>query len=485
MAKKITQATFDAVVAENQSEFGMSQEEAIADAITQFEAQGIDLAGIVKGVSEEGGRLPEFRKLAALVADKSSPDEFAAPIAQALASLADKDLRTYAGKQNALPVLLMTSAHLAEQGRADLVASSLDAAAQLLDGQPDLLCPPPGQLTEDIIVEDMPANEATKMLCTSIRKFPEDPAVVSAGFAVLTRACIKHELNRQAFVDQDMVVTVITALRTHGAHVGAVVAASDVIRAITLDDDVRVPFGKAHTAARAVLVEHDGLGLLVGALRTLLGQADAVPSLATTISKLAVRSEFCQQIVDAGGAAAAMEAMGLHTASANVQQSCCSLVKAVAGNDNVKNQLAACGAMEAVVAAMQAHLKSAAVIEQGCAAIAALCLRHEGNCRTAAAAGAACVISNGMHVHAASARVQRQACQALRNMVARVPELRDTILGEGVETRIRAAMTAHQSCGDAGKSALRDLGCQVELRELWTGTAGLGPEQVDDGGWQD
>ena len=39
MAKQITQETFDGVVKENIEEFDMSPEEAIADAVSQFEAQ--------------------------------------------------------------------------------------------------------------------------------------------------------------------------------------------------------------------------------------------------------------------------------------------------------------------------------------------------------------------------------------------------------------------------------------------------------------
>lgn len=94
------------------------------------------------------------------------------------------------------------------------------------------------------------------------------------------------------------------------------------------------------------------------------------------------------------------------------------------------------------------------------------------------------MVVNGMSVHANNLRVQRQACQALRNMVARSPDLRDAgwiicvifllvVLGEGAETRIRAALEFHAGCNDVARGALRDLGCAVELRELWTGTAGL------------
>jgi hypothetical protein len=52
--------------------------------------------------------------------------------------------------------------------------------------------------------------------------------------------------------------------------------------------------------------------------------------------------------------------------------------------------------------------------------------------------------------------------------------LTGAVLAEGAEDEIRRAMAAHAGCGDAAKAALRDLGCKVELKELWTGTAGLG-----------
>ena len=46
MAARISQATFNAAVAENIVEFEMSKEEALADAITQFKSQGVDLSNL-------------------------------------------------------------------------------------------------------------------------------------------------------------------------------------------------------------------------------------------------------------------------------------------------------------------------------------------------------------------------------------------------------------------------------------------------------
>lgn len=57
MAKVITQQTFDDVVKENIVDFSMSAEDARLETIEQFEAQGINLANIIKDLSinEETG----------------------------------------------------------------------------------------------------------------------------------------------------------------------------------------------------------------------------------------------------------------------------------------------------------------------------------------------------------------------------------------------------------------------------------------------
>merc|ERR1719230_1177162 len=47
---RISQETFDAAVQENIDEFDMEPEEALADAISQFETQGVNLSNIVKRV---------------------------------------------------------------------------------------------------------------------------------------------------------------------------------------------------------------------------------------------------------------------------------------------------------------------------------------------------------------------------------------------------------------------------------------------------
>ncbi len=55
---------------------------------------------------------------------------------------------------------------------------------------------------------------------------------------------------------------------------------------------------------------------------------------------------------------------------------------------------------------------------------------------------------------------------ALRNLVARTRQYCDTILELGAEPLIR---DARKMCEDEAKAALRDLGCQVDLKERWKG----------------
>jgi hypothetical protein len=81
--RRITQETFDEVVRENMEEFGMGRPEAVADAVTQFQTQGVELANIVKDTTGAGH--PVLRAVATLRAftasDADGPDDAAAAAA--------------------------------------------------------------------------------------------------------------------------------------------------------------------------------------------------------------------------------------------------------------------------------------------------------------------------------------------------------------------------------------------------------------------
>ncbi|PNI50347.1 ARMC6 isoform 7, partial [Pan troglodytes] len=103
-----------------------------------------------------------------------------------------------------------------------------------------------------------------------------------------------------------------------------------------------------------------------------------------------------------------------------------STLRAIAGNDDVKDAIVHAGGTESIVAAMTQHLTSP----------------------------------------------QKQACMLIRNLVAHGQAFSKPILDLGAEALIMQARSAHRDCEDVAKAALRDLGCHVELRELWTGQRG-------------
>jgi hypothetical protein len=99
--KRITQATFDEVVRENIEELAMEGDEALADAITQFERQGVDLTNIMKripaGEGEEGsGDLPiivVLRELSSLIEEGGKEDDSVRGLLDAKLQIILKELR--------------------------------------------------------------------------------------------------------------------------------------------------------------------------------------------------------------------------------------------------------------------------------------------------------------------------------------------------------------------------------------------------------
>lgn len=65
--------------------------------------------------------------------------------------------------------------------------------------------------------------------------------------------------------------------------------------------------------------------------------------------------------------------------------------------------------------------------------------------------------------------MQRNGAWAIRNMVSRTREQCPTFLSHGAEDILKNAMVEFPDVQYDFKSALRDLGCHVELKEEWTG----------------
>ncbi|KAH0625767.1 hypothetical protein JD844_033998 [Phrynosoma platyrhinos] len=400
-AKRITQETFDEVVLENMVEFGMDPEEAVTEATLDCLQKAV--------IDADLGKVDEL-----LVS-------FAKQCRQELA------VRYLAGQKGAYPAVL-AACRLAFEDRSSLL-KALHALSVLLDGQPDLF--------------DASGQE---LVLRVLQESHNDADLTLAGVRCIRHACLKHEQNRQDLVKSGILSLLTGAIVQHGDRADVVREACSGLRIMTFDDDIRVPFGHAHDHAKMIVVEHNGLGILIEAAKV-----------CATLARLSVRNEFCQDIVDLGG-----------LNFIDLVKQVLSAIRAIAGNDDVKDAIVNAGGTDLIVLAMSRHLGS----PQSCAALCMLALRKPENCRVIMEGGGALAALQAMKTHPREVSVQKQACMLIRNLVAHTQDFSQPILEMGAENLITEARAAHRDCDDVAKAALRDLGCKVELRELWTGQKG-------------
>uniref|UniRef100_A0AAV2JQI2 Armadillo repeat-containing protein 6 n=1 Tax=Knipowitschia caucasica TaxID=637954 RepID=A0AAV2JQI2_KNICA len=234
----------------------------------------------------------------------------------------------------------------------------------------------------------------------------------------------------------------------------------------------RVAFGQAHEHAKMIVLEHNGLKVVIDAAKAHLSNTSVLSEVCATLSRLAVRNEFCQDICDLGGLKLIMTLLVENYESQELVRQVLSAIRAIAGNDDVKDAVAAAGGVQLIVIVMNKHITNASVCEQGCACLSVLALRKPNNCKVIMEEGGTMAAVQAMKTHPNAVNVQKQACMLLRNVVSRTQTYSQLILEMGAESLIASALQNHQDCSDVAKAALRDLGCQVELRELWTGKHG-------------
>ncbi|OWK11789.1 ARMC6 [Cervus elaphus hippelaphus] len=466
-SKRITQETFDAAVRENIQEFEMGPEEAVREAAEQFESQGVDLSNIVKmapKVSADGPQDPIHDILQALddlreSVARSHPQEASAQLARFCEQCRQqKACRFLAAEKGAYSILLETW-KLAAAGDQGLLLQALNALSALTDGQPDLL-----------------DTQGLQLLVATLAHNADSAHVTCSGIRCVRHACLKHEENRQSLVKAGVLPLLTGAITRHSHCADVVREACWALRIMTFDDDIRVPFGHAHDHAKMIVQENGGLKVLIEAAKVFPDNPSILSELCSTLSRLAVRNEFCQEVVDLGGLSVL-----------ELVKQVLSALRAIAGNDDVKDAIVRAGGTESIVAAMTRHLASpqpgqaseaskpeaaGRVCEQSCAALCVLALRKPANSRVIVEAGGAQAALQAMEAHPQEAGVQKQACMLIRNLVARSQAFSQPILDLGAEALISRARATHHDCEDVAKAALRDLGCHVELRELWTGQKG-------------
>ncbi|XP_067932090.1 armadillo repeat-containing protein 6-like [Watersipora subatra] len=454
--KRIVQQTFDDVVKENIEDLELEPAEAIADAIEQFEAQGIELNNIVTDlVITEGATswYPVVCAMQSLQTIDIQDTQALYKLVTMLRSECDKSLahRVLAAQRSTgfetlfniiskLPLEAIESRRLL-----------LEVFCSFLAGQPDLV-------TEE-------AMEAFLDSCRS-----DDKDICLYGVRLVRLSCIMHETNRQTFVSKGVVPLLAGVLRTHKTDEAIVREVCQTFRTLTLDDDPRVPFGKAHDHAKMIVTEAGALELLLDV--ALSHKSDAVlADIFATLGRLAVRNEFCQKIVDLGGLTLMLDLLTRNIKHKVIVTNIIGVFKAIAGNDNVKVAITKSDAPAIIVSAIDHHQTSEALCANSCACLATISLRNPENVKRIMECHGHTAVIQCMKLHPNSTQVQKQACMAIRNLVSRTRENNEAILGLGAEELINRAMTV-PDCKDEAKAALRDLDCNVELTIRWKGERG-------------
>lgn len=460
--RRITQETFDAVVKENIEDFEMDAEDALKEAIEQFESQGVDLGNIVKAVPKASDNSSGDQVHEVLQVLESLKSEGPSQLSDMMADLkffAEQcslgfAQRHLAAQKGAYPTIL-SCCQRALGSNAPTLLAALSALSSLMDGQPDLL-----------------EEEGRDFLMKTLHEYKHDPGVTCVGVRTVRHCCLKHEQNRQDLVKAGALALLSGAITQHFGHPEVVREACASLRVMTFDDDVRVPFGHAHEHAKMIVLEHNGIKVLIDAAKEHPENVSVLSELCATLARLAVRNEFCQDIVDLGGLKFMVTLLADSLDCQELVKQVLGAIKAIAGNDDVKDGVVSAGGVELIVMAMNRHMANAQVCEQGCAAMCVLALRKPNNCKVIMENGGALAALQAMKSHPAEVNVQKQSCMLLRNLVSRTKDFNQPILEMGAEALIGQALASHRDCGDVARAALRDLGCQVELRELWTGQKG-------------
>ncbi|KAK2704514.1 hypothetical protein QYM36_016793 [Artemia franciscana] len=257
-----------------------------------------------------------------------------------------------------------------------------------------------------------------------------------------------------------------------------VIESCELIRNILSDDDIREEFNQVQLYAKLLVEEHKIISVATSLLKEHSSSAETAASLLSTLSNLAIRNEFCQEIADHGGLSLVFETLAVHATDRSCAKWGLALIKALAGNDDIKHLIGKMDGIPPVVLAIMHHLSIPAVCETGCLALAALALRHPQNAQRICDASGHTILVDALKIHETKPRVIKAAAKAIRDVVSRDRSLAHHFLDLSVEELLNAALKKYpKQCESEVKAALRDLGCDIHLKEYWHG--GINPVKLD------
>ena len=457
--KRIQQGTFDDVVKENVEDFEMSLKEALKDAISQFETQGVDLTSI--DLTGGVGREEVETAVKQITVKPADMDE--AVVLQGFHELMVLCGEKHEHSERNMSMMRMDGGMNAAMEFIEVGVSTsvIVAACKFLA----LLC------KQNVECRDFFEPGGSKRLSLLLESQPigTDDAAVDVA---LLEACLslgkvatRSENNKVWLMAKGFAKLLILIINSDAALTTAWASATAdaclMLRGLCLFDDLRREQSCAYENGRAFLKE----GAMPCLLR-LAAQFESLPGVASaamSAAKQLVTSEEAVVLAAKHGAMDLPKAiLGNAESTLSLVRSLLGLMRNLCADDARKSKLTLDGTLPLLIRALSndRYYNDAALVEHGHACLAAMSLRSPANSERICAAGGMEVLAQGMRRHESKVALQRQGCLCVRNIAARCEQLRSLILDAGLEPLLRSA-GRFQDAVDEAYGALRDLGCEV------------------------
>lgn len=483
-SQQVTQSTFDAIVREAMTDFGLSASEAVIDAREQLSKAGItDLSNLIDPTSAAANEyLSEYASISnridAAVENNSSKD-----IIRLLEKLSASDQKAsaVAGGNGAIEALVRVLAHGSHKTD-ELDISSISASSEAITtlcSQNEANRTRFAQMMDPDGVEQLAM--LVRRLSTDVNSHTNSLRCVLSVVAAVQRQCESVKRRIAAGETPDALLNLIaqSVVNTSKGRTWSdlFAIACRVLRQLLSADDVSVTvaetFVRARLLAGAKVVTESGLQPLRGAktLVDVLGDMAAVSEMSTgtgrarvlfecmSIAKVfAVSEEICKEITDRGIGKLAIAILSERKGEGVLVLACLGVLRSLAGRDACKSNVLA--GMSVIQESVELHFrKSNAIAEVFCGLVSRLCLRRGDVGREFVENGVIRTVLDAMDHYEECAGVLKAGCLAIRNAASRDEKARCTLVSDGrAEAAVRRAWRKFPGpCDEVAYCALQEL----------------------------
>ncbi|KAI0559065.1 Armadillo-like helical domain containing protein [Gracilaria domingensis] len=502
-SKQVKQSTFDAIVREGVQEFGLSAEEAVADACEQLRKSGItDLSNLDVSIpSEESSENQASQSHVNAVRDALQSDN-PSSVTDTLSTLQSnvRDKRDVASAVS--------------NGVIELLAQCMEYSLKLPSNQKLGVVRPLSELMVTLCAKDELNRSTFVKLANGL-----------GNMKLVFNSLADQEQEGSSFFDFETCATVVQAMcsiQRGSEHVKQCFAANDSLdclikyfenacrgiiengnvvssavklfiklsfftRQLLSPDDATVKvsetFNRARILAGGNTVTESGLRPLLTSsnllelFSALMAQVQASSSFSKAtkrhiqteciacIRTCCVSDEICSQIIKLDLHKSCIELLQQFRSDENTVNVCVGLLRNLAGRDECKTPIY--GSMAVLTEVVTPQLgASSKICEQYCGLLGSLCLRRPDIANKIVKTGMINAVLDAMEIYDDDTKVQRIGCLAIRNVCARDMEARRHLRQKGLaEKLIRKAWKRHNNCDDVAYAALRDMDV-LEDREL-------------------